>query len=268
MKEASFSSEVKEELYDKIPKARHCQLAEMSAISDFSGISKLRSDNDPEESDVSDALTRKYFTLTRKTSTISKYGDRDDVYLWQPCCKRAYLRGAFLAAGSVNDPSGAYHFEIVCKGDENVSRLKKVIEGLELTPGITKRKGTTVVYLKEAEAIVTVLGLMGASRAVLAFEDARVLKDMRGQVNRKVNCETANISKTVGAGLRQIEAIKKIESKRGLSSLPDGLRKLAELRLENPDMPLSALGELLDPPLGKSGVNHRLRKLIEIAQSC
>ncbi len=262
MSKPSFSSEVKDELFEKISKARHCQLAEITAICDFSPVDLEKA----KESVPEDRVSRKYFTLTGKTSTISKYGERDDAYLWQECCKRAYLRGAFLSAGSVNDPAKNYHFEIICRTEDTAARLKKVMEGLGLAPGITDRKGASVIYLKEAESIVTALGLMGASRAVLAFEDARVLKDMRGQVNRHVNCETANISKTVGAGLRQIEAIRRIEQERGLDSLPDGLKALAILRLENPDLPLAALGELADPPLGKSGVNHRLRRIVEISE--
>ncbi|MBO6215804.1 MAG: DNA-binding protein WhiA [Lachnospiraceae bacterium] len=265
MRQPSFSSEVKEELYEKLPGARHCQLAELSAIGSFSGL-EVRKNTAAEDNEGDPRLGRKYFTLCTKTSTISKYDIGDDAYLWQECCKRAYLRGAFLAAGSVNDPNKTYHFEIVCPNAETAGRLENVIRGLGLTSGTTIRKGASVVYIKEADSIVTALGMMGANRAVLVFEDARVLKDMRGQINRKVNCETANIGKTVGAGLKQIEAITKIEESIGLSSLPEGLSELAALRLDNPDLSLAALGELMDPPLGKSGVNHRLRRIISIAE--
>lgn len=183
------------------------------------------------------------------------------------CCKRAFLRGAFLAAGYIRDPNTDYHLEIKAAGEERAEELKDLMDFFSLPARITHRKGAPVVYLKEAEAVSDFLSMVGASKSRLEWENVRILRGIQGDVNRRVNCETANLKKTADAGMNQLKAIEKIENEKGLRSLPEQLRQIAQVRLEHPDLSLQELGALLDPPLGKSGVNHRLRKLMEIAGS-
>lgn len=182
------------------------------------------------------------------------------------CCKKAFIRGIFLATGSVNDPNKAYHFEIVVHNKEMAMAVSDVINSFSLDAKIVKRKKYYVVYLKEGSMIVDILNVMEAYVSLMDMENVRILKDMRNDINRRVNCETANIKKTVSAARRQIEDIEYIEKTKGLKFLSEPLRALAELRLEEPDANLNELGEMLNPPVSKSGVNHRLRKIGEIAK--
>lgn len=182
------------------------------------------------------------------------------------CCKKAFIRGIFLATGSVNDPNKAYHFEIVVHNREMAETVKEVINSFSLDAKVVKRKKYYIVYLKEGSMIVDILNIMGAHISLMDMENIRILKDMRNDINRRVNCETANIKKTVNAARKQIEDIEYIEKTKGLKYLNDSLRQLAELRLEEPDANLSELGEMLNPPVSKSGVNHRLRKISNIAK--
>ena len=207
----------------------------------------------------------KLFTLDKKSFSI--YKAADDVGAMDDRQRRAFLREWFVSAGSISDPMKSYHFEIVCKEQAQAEVLKGLLNGYELDAKIADRKGSYVVYLKEGDQISDALALMGARGAVMTFQNARVRRDVRGSINRRVNCETANIKKTVSAAVSQIEDIRLIEEKRGLSSLPKNLREIAELRLEYPDTSLADLGGLLDPPVGKSGVNHRLRRIGDIAES-
>lgn len=179
---------------------------------------------------------------------------------------RAFLRGAFLASGYVSDPESAYHWEVVCSGPDRAEELQRLLAGWQLPARLTLRKGRPVVYLKSSEAISTVLSLMGAYQSTLQWESARAFRSLQGQVNRQVNCETANLDKSSRAGEEQVKAIQKIKEKQGLESLPLPLRDIALLRLENQELSLKELGEKLQPPVGKSGVNHRLRKIMEIAE--
>lgn len=183
------------------------------------------------------------------------------------CCKKAFIRGFFLAAGSVNDPNKAYHFEIVVQSRELAEVICSIIRSFSLDAKIVKRKKYYVVYLKEGSMIVDILNVMEAYVGLMDMENVRILKDMRNDINRRVNCETANIRKTVDAARRQIEDIAYIEQTKGLRYLNDSLRELAQLRLEEPDANLSELGKMLNPPVSKSGVNHRLRKISNIAKA-
>ncbi len=183
------------------------------------------------------------------------------------CCRRAFIRGAFLAAGSVSDPEKSYHFEMVCEKREQAEELMSIINGFELDSKVIARKNSFVVYIKESAQIVEILNVMEAHVALMDLENVRILKSMRNSVNRKVNCETANLNKVVSAAVKQSEDIRLIDERLGLESLPEGLAMIARLRLEYPEAPLKELGEMLDPPVGKSGVNHRLRKISEIAES-
>ncbi len=184
------------------------------------------------------------------------------------CCKRSYLRGAFLAGGSVNHPeSSSYHLEIFSSDREHTESLMRQINEFDLNARYIERKKGYVIYIKEGEKITEFLNIIGAHGALFFFEDVRIMKDMRNSVNRLVNCETANLNKTVSASMKQIENIRFIESQIGLDQLPKKLREVAELRLQHPDLNLTELGEMIPSGVvSKSGVNHRLRKINEIAQ--
>ena len=182
------------------------------------------------------------------------------------CCKRAFLRGIFLAAGSISDPEKSYHLEIVCSTMERALQVQAILKDFQLDGRIINRKKNQVVYLKEGSQIVELLGLMEASFSLMNLENIRIRKEISNNVNRKVNCETANITKTVSAAVKQIEDIRYIETHMGFSQLSEGLEEMAVLRLKHQDATLKELGEMLTPPVGKSGVNHRLRKLSRIAE--
>ncbi|MFA1819177.1 DNA-binding protein WhiA [Virgibacillus oceani] len=193
--------------------------------------------------------------------------DIHEKYLRDDCCKRAYLRGAFLAGGSINNPeTSSYHLEIYNAYQEHNDTLCELLNDFELSARKHERKKGFIVYMKEAEKITAFLSIIGAHNAVFKFEDVRIVRDMRNSVNRIVNCETANLNKTIGAAFRQIENIKMIENMIGLDQLPDKLREIAVLRVEHQDVSLKELGELVsNGKISKSGVNHRLKKLDEIA---
>lgn len=286
----SFSGTIKEELSKHYKEARHCQLAELSAIMQMCGefsedgegrcILKFHSENLH--------VARKCFTLMQKTFNIrtdimirrNMAKDNAGYFLcWRGeellavknasrqsvCCKRAYIRGAFIASGSMSDPSKSYHFEVVCAEKGEAEYLKDMMNSFGVEAKTVPRKKTYVVYLKEGSQIVDILNVMEAHVALMELENVRILKEMRNSVNRKVNCETANINKTVSAAVRQVEDIMYIRDTVGLEKLPEGLRDAALTRLANPEAALKELGSLMSEPVGKSGVNHRLRKLSELA---
>ncbi len=190
----------------------------------------------------------------------------DSKIIRKNCCKRAYLRGAFMAGGSVNNPEGSsYHLEIASMYEEHCKALCKLANSFDLNARCIERKKGFIFYLKEGEKIIEFLNIIGAHQALLKFEDVRIMRDMRNSVNRIVNCETANLNKTIGAAMRQIENIKFLQKQVGLESLPDKLREVAMIRLQHPDMNLTEVGEMLSGKVSKSGVNHRLRKIDELA---
>ena len=189
-----------------------------------------------------------------------------NVVLQNACCRRAFIRGAFLAAGSISAPEKFYHFEIVCPTEPKAEQLKNIIATFDIEAKIVRRKKSYVVYIKEGSQIVDILNVMEAPVSLMELENIRIVKEMRGSVNRQVNCETANINKTVSAAVKQIEDIRFIQSVAGLSGLPESLQEMARIRLERPEATLKELGEALEPPVGKSGVNHRLRKLSLVAE--
>ncbi len=306
----SFSIEVKKELCEQISPARHCQLAEISAIIAFLG--KIVVDKDGSFTlklqTESTILAKKIFLLLKQIFRVSaelttrpvsakknlyelilrgedlalvtaacrllpaeeeKNGQMlkvDSSVATKSCCKRSFIRGAFLAAGSVSNPNKAYHFEIVSGLEENGELLCEVMRFFDIDAKMIARKHHYVVYVKEGAQIVDLLNVMEAHVALMEFENVRILKDMRNTINRKVNCEAANINKTVKAASRQVEDILYIREKTGLATLAAGLEEIALLRIEYPEASLKELGEMLDPPVGKSGVNHRLKKLCEIAE--
>ena len=309
----SFSSRVKDELSRQVSAARHCRIAEMSAVLSLCGRVKISaSDHFSIEMHTENvAVARKYFTLLKKTFNISTdvsirrggnvsrnrtyivaVREHDDalkvlqaaklidaqgeirenlslvrnVMVQNACCRRAFIRGAFLAAGSISDPEKFYHFEIVCPSMAKAEQLKGIIAAFDMEPKIVPRKKHYVVYIKEGDQIVDILNVMEAPVSLMELENIRIVKEMRGSVNRQVNCETANINKTVSAAVKQIEDIRFIQSVAGLSGLPESLQEMARIRLERPEATLKELGEALEPPVGKSGVNHRLRKLSLVAE--
>jgi len=185
----------------------------------------------------------------------------------KPCCKRAYLRGAFLAGGSVNNPEGSsYHLEISSMYEEHCRALVELANKFHLNARFIERKKGFILYIKEGEKIIEFLSIIGAHQALFKFEDVRIMRDMRNSVNRIVNCETANLNKTIGAAVRQIDNIKLLEKEVGLENLPDKLREVAEIRLKHPDLNLKEVGDMLKGQVSKSGVNHRLRKIDEWAE--
>ena len=183
------------------------------------------------------------------------------------CCRRAYIRGAFTAVGSVNDPEKNYHLEFVLAEESLAQQLRDLVNSFGLDAKVVERKDHFVVYLKEGEQIVDLLNIMEAPLALMDLENVRIVKEMRNDINRKVNCETANLNKVVGAAIKQLEDIEYIDETIGLSQLPEQLEEVARLRLEYPDKSLKELGSFLMTPVGKSGVNHRLRKISNIAET-
>ncbi|MCI8635707.1 MAG: DNA-binding protein WhiA [Eubacterium sp.] len=291
----SFSSEIKKELAERIGTGRHCQLAELSAVISFTGNISLWGGSLQLKADTENEMLKKKYRLLlsqlfqikeskevicgedvlKVLESIKMWDKKNDCFgnaetvdgllIQQSCCKRAFIRGAFLASGSISNPSKAYHFEIVCRTVPQAMQLRNTINSFNMDAKIVARKKNQVVYVKEGANIVDLLNIMEAHEALMNLENVRIVKEMRNSVNRQVNCETANISKTVNAAVRQIEDIRYIQSKKGLESLPDNLKEIAVLRLEYPDAPLKELGTYLNPPVGKSGVNHRLRRISEIA---
>lgn len=283
----SFSSKVKEELARHISPARHCQIAELAAIMSFCGqygrdsAGKYTIGFQTENEEV----IRKGFTLLKKTYNIEdgavldeqavgevlqKLGGLDQpvsrLIVKNACCKRAFLRGAFLSVGSMSDPAKSYHLEFACTDEGKAKQLQDIMRDFDIDSRIILRKKYYVVYLKEGSGIVDLLNVCEAPVSLMDMENLRILKEMRNSVNRRVNCETANIAKTVNAAARQVEDIEYLKAHYDFQKLPYALQEMAELRLENPDASLKELGEYFNPPIGKSGVNHRLRKLCELAE--
>ena len=291
----SFSSEVKEELSTLACGKNHCIDSEIVGLMSMCGrvhISaldnysiKIHTENIAVARRISILLYKNYKAkpeiLIRQSGNIRNYIvvikdgevvkdilkkiEKDDVY--RTCCQRSYIRGVFLAAGSINDPNKSYHLEIVCNSREKTRKIQQMLQNFDIESKKVARGNRFVVYIKEGSLIVDTLNVCGAHKSLIELENVRILKDVRNNLNRKVNCETANISKVVRTAVRQIDDINLIKEVRGLDSLSDSLQEMAIVRLSHPDASLTELGELLEKPIGKSGVNHRLRKLSEIAES-
>ncbi len=309
MFDLSFSSNVKNELCKVHTEARHCNIAEITAIINTCGIItdaplalKIQTENA--------AVAKKFFTLTKKTFNVKceisirknimqknkrvysvfvsdapsaekilnagglydKSGGRvvkriNPVVISSSCCVKSYIRGAFISGGSLSDPEKTYHLEFVNSDEDLSGQLLRLINSFPLSAKQITRKGHYVIYLKEGENIVDLLNIMGAHNSLMSLENLRIVKEMRNAVNRKVNCETSNLTKTVNAAVRQIQDIKFINEKKGLSYLTEQLEEVARIRLMHQDVSLKELGEMLTPAISKSGVNHRLRKICEIAEN-
>ncbi|MEG0368578.1 MAG: DNA-binding protein WhiA [Hungatella sp.] len=211
--------------------------------------------------------------VLQATKLLNEYGEINEnlspaknLVIQNSCCRRAFIRGAFLAAGSLSDPEKFYHFEIVCAAESKAKQLQGIMATFEIEAKIIVRKKYYVLYIKEGNQIVDILNVMEAPIALMELENIRILKEMRNSVNRQVNCETANINKTVSAAVKQIEDINYIKDTIGFDGLAENLEEIARIRLERPEATLKELGEELDSPVGKSGVNHRLRKLSILAE--
>ena len=293
----SFSSDVKKELSKHTGSARHCQIAELAAIIWLCGDVNVSDDMEYEivVRTENEFVARKCFTLLEKNFYIGvaidihqnphlqkskvynlHVSEQEDVIrvlkatnhssvLQKTCCRRAFLRGSFLAAGSISSPEKSYHMEISCTEQGMAKKIRNLFVGFEIDAKIVIRKKQYVVYIKEGAQIVDALGLMEANVSLMELENIRILKDMRNSVNRKVNCETANLNKTISAAVKQTEDIEYIQRTIGFGSLTPALRQAAEARLNDTEASLIELGKQMNPPVGKSGMNHRLRKLSEIA---
>lgn len=198
-------------------------------------------------------------------SYILSYKIKDE-FITNDCCRKAYLRGVFLGAGSISNPDSDYHLEIVVDYQEYAQELTKLFASFEIEINSRSREDKIALYLKNIEDIITVLNIIGAHSTLLEVENLRVYREIKNQVNRKVNCETANLNKTVKAAQEQLEAIELIDRFKGLEELTPGLEEIAHLRRENPYASMRELGEMLEPTLSKSGVNHRLRRIKKEAE--
>lgn len=205
------------------------------------------------------------FDQSDKESYINSPGVCADEITQNSCCKRAFIRGAFLSSGSMSNPKKAYHLEFGLSDLAKAQQLKEMIQAFHIDAKIVKRKNNFVVYIKEGSQIVDLLNVMEAHVALMNLENVRILKEMRNKVNRQVNCEAANINKTVEAAAKQMDDIIYIKEHMGFGELADSLKDIARLRVDYPEASLKELGAMLSPPIGKSGVNHRLRKLSMIA---
>lgn len=285
----SFSSEVRKTLCDVDLECSYCSFAELSGIISFTG--QLNSDIlrfVTEKKYIAKRITDDIYICTGEkagvfgTTTLKiEISDLDiltkirndtaltsqdfEETLENECCRRSYIRGAFLGGGCVLNPDRNYHLEFDTKYKISAERLYNIMSSCGVVPKITYRKGHYLVYLKGSDDIAEVLGLMGASMGALKFYTTQMEKDVRNSINRQINCEVANQKKTSKAASRQLFAIKKIRKKSAMQKLPDVLQEIAVLREKYPDVSLKELGEMLSPPLGKSGVNHRLNRIIEFA---
>lgn len=297
----SFSMDVKEEILKNIPQARHCKIAEIAVIIACNG--KVKNDSLVVGSD-NERIIQKYFTLLKKTFNINadalenkgffevtlKNPDEvaevlqavkildarkipqkcdgliADVLLKNSCCKKSFIKMVFLLSGSMSDPKKGAHLEFVLDRESHAVQVIECLEELELKAKLIIRKNKYVVYMKDSNNVGDFLRLMEAPIATMEYENLMILREIANTANRRNNCDVANISRAVAAADKQIDDINFLNNHVGLSNLPDALRVVAEARIENPEVGLKELGELMRPPLGKSGVNHRLRKLSEMAR--
>lgn len=294
----SFSLDVKREIY-KIINNRHCAIAELSAIIDYCadvGYNPLFISISSENKFILDKfknLIKFIFNIDIKInihngklykvfiyneelidkifSIINKNVYEEEIYsslvVSSMCCKRAYIRGAFLGIGYICTPEKNYHLEFVCNTYSQVKNLKNLIEFFDIDAKFIEKKEHFIVYIKEVEQIVEILNIIEAHKALLALENVRIFKDVRNNINRIVNCETANLNKVILASVTQKENIEFIEKTVGLDYLSEPLKEIAILRLNNPDVSLRELSQMTSPVISKSGVNHRLKKINSIAEN-
>lgn len=219
----------------------------------------------PQQEDAVRVL-RSTHILDEKLELSEKSPVADELIVQRSCCKRAFLRGAFLCGGSISDPHKSYHFEITCPDEPMAHQLQDMIAVFGPSAKIVTRKSKPVLYIKESGQVADMLRIIGADRSLLDLENIRIEHELVNSVNRKLNCDTANINKIVQTSQKQAEDIEYIERKIGLTALPDNLREMALVRVRNRELSLEDLGKMMNPPLGKSGVHHRLQKISAVAQ--
>lgn len=306
----SFSARVKEELLRYIPKARHCQIAELAAIiilcgrvsisetgrfhlfihteniyavkrfyqliKEIFGIFGEISIKTSKKGEIFTLLFRDEETkkilksikfITEENEVRDDYSLVSGIVIQNSCCKEAFIRAAFLVSGSIGDPNKGYQFEIVTKSETDASRLVEILKDVGIIGKFVRRKHSYPVYLRDSEGLIEFLRLAKAHLSLMELENIRIYKEVKNNVNRNVNCEMANIKKTATASAKQLDNIYFLERIGRLEKLPNKLLEIAKLRLEYPDASLKELGEKLNPPIGKSGVNHRLNKIEEIAET-
>lgn len=266
----SFSGAVREELMRYYSKKESMQKAEAAAIGIFNGrFLSYDEENKRYIYENSRAGTDANFTSARKTYNISKVADWETAVrrlTKYPEEKRAFLRGAFIASGSISDPKREYHFEIAAPSDGYAEMIIDMLDTFDIRAKVNRSRGRHSVYIKSAEDISLTLNVIGADSSMMEFENIKIERELRGETNRRVNCDTANINKSVNAGARQIADIELIRDTIGLDELDEPLRRMCMARLENPDASITELGELMCPPIGKSGARHRLDRINAIAE--
>ena len=237
----SFSSEIKEKLDEAGYECNQCAYAEAA------GKLAVIIENDGESSAFRERMS---------------YGDVEGA----DCCEKAFLRGAFIKSGSISDPKKSWHLEFGARHKAEADFIGALLKKREIRCGISERKGRYIVYVKDCDSIAATLGTIGAGADALQLFSLQAERSMRNDINRRVNFESANLQKSVRAASKHIKAIKKLKEAGKWESLPDALKEIGELRIENQDASLKELGEMLTPPIGKSGVNHRLNRLLEEAE--
>lgn len=238
-----------------------------SYINDYCGVNTYISDGSNKK------LTTYVKTDEEKSKVFEKFGHDlkestlriNRANISEECCASSFLRGVFLACGTVTTPERGYHLEFVVPYKRLCSDFICFLEELGLSPKYINRKGNHIVYFKDSESIEDILAIIGAQDASLYVMGIKIEKDVKNKVNRRVNFEISNINKTVEAANGQLEAIEYIEKKCGINALPDNLREIARLRIENPEASLRDLGQLMSEPISRSGVNHRLAKIVSFA---
>lgn len=277
----SFSSQIKEILCKTQYECPGCRLSELAGffacagktLSDemrFSVSNRILADRITKslknELGIETVYDRRHAVINGADFKKLRTEISGDVTIYE-CCKIAYLRGAFLGGGSVNAPDKKYHIEFGAKTDEDAEKISEILSEFDFRPKITHRKEKTVVYMKESSQIAELLGYISNGRAGLEFLSVQVEKELKSSAQRQVNCDSANLEKLAKASSKHITAIKQIKAAHKWSSLPEVLREIGELRLKNPDLSLEALGKMTKQGIGKSGVNHRLNRIVEYAQS-
>ena len=295
----SFTIDVKNELCNEFPTSRCCVRAHLAGIAGFCGASvfengknifRMRTeskivaerivelccelfDTEPEilktgriySIDINENLDRFLTELGFLKDGITRFL-ADPFVVHDDCCKASFVSGAFLGGGYVKTPKNGYHFEIKTHYRGLSRDLAEIMTDIGFEPKMVTRKTEFVLYIKQSDIICDILGLFGATESMFELCNVKIFNDMKNKVTRRANCDIANINKSVAAAAEQLAAINKIKAKKGLGALPDVLEEMAKLRLNNPDANLKELGELVNPPISKSGVNHRLKKIIKIAE--
>lgn len=281
----SFSSQIKDSLCNTHTACEMCRIAEIAGMLRFTnsisdGEIRFSTENACAAERLTENMKKAFGITVTPVNSLKKHSFlindlniaeniADSLAEEAPfaCCKASFVRGAFLGGGSITDPEKSYHLEFCTKSDKEAKGLRALLSENGFTPKITERKGKKVVYIKECEQAADLLGYMGADNGALEMFTIQVEKQMRNEVNRQVNCENANMNKSAIASSKHTAAINKIKNAGKWDKLPDVLKEIGELREQYPDVGLKELGKMTEPPIGKSGVNHRLNRIIEIAEN-